>query len=531
MDLKEKNNVIEETCVAGISAAYDGTVYMIPDNLEIEAEFRDISRQAKAHRLKGRRIVVVQGLGFVGVAVAAAIAEAVGSLGEALHFVIGVDLPTSSGYWKVAKLREGLSPVSSPDPELTRLIHKASIQTRNLRTSVSPKSYSLADVIMVDVPLDVHNRVSENGTDITIGLDAFKESIRVVGRYMRSDALVIIETTVPIGTCEKVVLPILREERANRGIKEPVLLAHAYERVMPGVNYVDSIRRFWRNFAGIDSRSSEKAREFMSSFIDTASYPLRELEDTASCELGKLLENSYRAANIAFIYEWTILAEKIGVNLFDIIDSIRVRKGTHDNMRFPGFGVGGYCLTKDPLLAQWSALNFFDTDITLRMTLDAVNINYKMPLHTLDLLNELSPTGLSGKNILVCGLSYLPEVSDFRNSPTKLLVEKLMEAGAKVTLHDPHVKIWNDKPDISITENLSDCLKNAAGIVFAVPHKKYLDTDLVSILDGRKPPMPFIVDSQNIISDEKAEALHNAGCRLSGVGKGHWRKRGYQWAK
>ena len=165
-----------------------------------------------------------------------------------------------------------------------------------------------------------------------------------------------------------------------------------------------------------------------------------------SSELGKLLENSYRALNIAFMHEWTLLAEKIGVNLFDVVDSIRVRRGTHDNMRYPGFGVGGYCLTKDSLLAQWSAANLFGIDTVLEMTLAGLKTNYEMPLHTLQLVEEAAGGSLVGKTIAVCGVSYLAEVADTRNSPTETLLEGLLEKGARPRLHDPHVVTWIERP-------------------------------------------------------------------------------------
>jgi nucleotide sugar dehydrogenase len=514
------------------SIAPDGTVYSIPTERTQQTQFDELAQKAASQRELGRQIVVVQGLGFVGSAVAAVIAAARDGAGEPLYFVIGVDLASPSGYWKVAKLNEGLAPIVSPDPELPRLIHEAVCKTHNLYATVSEQAYALADVIVVDIQLDVRNRLADSAAEIKINLDSFGAAIHTIGRYMRPDALVLIETTVPAGTCEQLVLPILREERAPRGIDEPLLLAHAYERVMPGPNYINSIRHFWRTFSGIDEASTAKARDFLSSFIDTDSYPLWELEDTTSSELAKLLENSYRATNIAFIHEWTLLAERMGINLFAVIDSIRVRRGTHDNIRLPGFGVGGYCLTKDSLLAQWSANNWANQEVRLDMTLEALRINHRMPLHTLDLLKELAEGELTGKTIAVCGVAYLPEVADTRNSPTELLVDELFGAGAVVMVHDPYLTTWVERPDIPVTQALADCLRQADGIVFAVPHRAYRDllANMIYQTSTASQP-PLIVDAQNIISDEKAKVLHDAGCRLLGVGKGHWRKRGYQCQK
>lgn len=512
-----------------ISAAPDGTLYPIPTESEQKTQFHRLAEKAGSHRKQGRQIVVVQGLGFVGSAVAAVIASAKDEAELPLYFVIGVDLPSPSGYWKVAKLNNGLAPMVSPDPELPQLIREAVQNTENLCATASEEAYALADVILIDIPLDVRNRLTEKAADIEIGLDSFAKAIRMVGRYMRADALVLIETTVPAGTSEKLALPVLREERELRGINDPIFLAHAYERVMPGPNYISSIRGFWRTFSGIDQASAARACDFLSSFIDTSSYPLWELEDTNSSELAKLLENSYRAVNIAFIHEWTLLAESMGINLFAVINSIRVRQGTHDNIRLPGFGVGGYCLTKDSLLAQWSAMNQADNEVLLGMTLEAMKINHQMPLHTLDLLKEMAGD-LSGKTITVCGVAYLPEVADTRNSPTELLADELSKAGAEVIVHDPCVITWVERPDIHVTQDLAACFTHADGIVFAVPHRAYSSLSPEMICSSSFSS-PVIVDAQNIVSDRKAKLLHDAGCRLLGVGKGHWRKRGYQCPK
>jgi nucleotide sugar dehydrogenase len=340
---------------------------------------------------------------------------------------------------------------------------------------------------------------------------------------MGPNALIIVESTVPIGVCENVVLPILRSERLARGIEEPVLLAHAYERVMPGPNYTESIRNFWRTFSGVDERSTSAAREFLSSFINVGDYPLWNLSETNASEMAKVLENSYRAVNIAFIHEWTLLAEKIGVNLFEVIDSIRVRKGTHDNIRLPGFGVGGYCLTKDPLLAQWSATNLFKTDVVLEMTLDALRVNQRMPLHTFDLALELAGGRLKDCRVAVLGISYLPEIPDARNTPSQELIDALLSAGALVLAHDPYLSVWLERGEVRLTNNLEECISWADGLIVATPHNCYRRT---FTKDFAGASCRFVVDAQNGIDDAAAAAMHSRGLSVAGVGKGHWRKKG-----
>ena len=512
------------------SPSPDGAVYAIPSEAAARVAFHEIAEAAEAHRQRGGQVVAVQGLGFVGAAVAAAIATASETAGQPLHYVIGVDLATPESYWKIGKINDGEPPFRSPDAELPAILREAVQDRRNLQATTCEEAYGLADVIIVDVHLDVEDRVVHGAEEIRVGLAGFEAAVRTIGRNMRPDALVLVETTVPMGTCERVALPILQAERRRRGIEEPVLLANAYERVMPGPGYVDSIRSFRRTFAGIDDASAERARAFLSTFIDVERHPLWQLGDTVSSELGKLLENSYRSLNIAFMHEWTLLAEKIGVNLFEVVDSIRVRTGTHDNMRYPGFGVGGYCLTKDSLLAQWSAANLFGVETVLDMTLSALRTNYEMPLHTLELAEELAGGDLAGKTIAVCGVSYLAEVADTRNSPTETLLDGLRDRGARTQVHDPHVVTWIERPNTRVLQSLTEALEGADGVVFAVPHDAYVNLpaeDLLAQLDRNA----FVVDAQNVLTDEKAQLLHDAGRRVLGVGKGHWRTKRYDLEK
>lgn len=497
------------------SVAPDGSKHAIPTDGEARAQFDELRRRAAAFP----KTVVVQGLGFVGAAVAAVIAGARDAAGQPLYFVIGTDLATPGSYWKVAKINAGEVPIGSPDAELGALIEDGARATGNLRATTREEAYQLADVIVVDLPLDVTGW--DEGTGIEIGLAAFEAALGAIGRNMRAEALVVIETTVPAGACERIVAPILERERRARGIEKPVLLAHAYERVMPGTRYVDSIRRFWRSYSGVDARSATAAGEFLRSFIDTGSFPLWELPDTASSEMAKLMENSYRAVNIAWIHEWTLLAERIGVNLFDVVESVRVRKGTHDNMRYPGFGVGGYCLTKDSLLAQWAAGTMFGTDVTLGITLEALRINRRMPRHTFDLAVELADGSLAGKRVLVAGVSYMAEVADTRSSPTEILVDELARVGAEAVVHDPHVRCWQERPGVEMVASLQQGMESADGLVLAVPHRSYRAVEFA----GER--LKFVVDAQNVLDDDRARRLHERGIRVAGVGKGHWRKLGY----
>lgn len=127
---------------------------------------------------------------------------------------------------------------------------------------------------------------------------------------------------------------------------------------MPGSHYLDSIVNYWRVYSGVTKESADRCMHFLQSVINTEEYPLTQLSSTTASETAKVLENSYRALNIAFMEEWGRFAEEIGINMFEIVEAIRKRP-THANIMKPGFGVGGYCLTKDPLFVKIGAEKFF----------------------------------------------------------------------------------------------------------------------------------------------------------------------------
>lgn len=125
--------------------------------------------------------------------------------------------------------------------------------------------------------------------------------------------------------------PALCEGQKKQGVDvatNPPKLAYCYERVMPGPNYLDSVNNFWRAYAGMDAASANAARDFLAKYVNIEKFPLWRHKSTRAAEMAKLLENSYRATNIAFIEEWAKLAEGAGVDLFDIVKSVRMRKGT-----------------------------------------------------------------------------------------------------------------------------------------------------------------------------------------------------------
>ena len=143
----------------------------------------------------------------------------------------------------------------------------------------------------------------------------------------------------------------------RRGIETPPLLAHSYERVMPGRDYVRSIRDFWRVCSGINDEARTRVVRFLESVLNTGDFPLTVLDRPIESESAKIIENSYRATILAFMDEWSLFAERNGIDIRKVIDAIKVRP-THSNIMFPGPGIGGYCLPKDGALGIWAYRQF-----------------------------------------------------------------------------------------------------------------------------------------------------------------------------
>ena len=189
--------------------------------------------------------VVVQGLGFVGLAMSVAIASAKDENNLPLYNVIGLELDNEQGIKKVSDINSNTFPLKSTDLLLENSFRKC-LSRKNLSATTNPEVIANADFIIVDINLDVDLDQDRGRIDFR----GFIKAIKTIGDYVRSDALVIIETTVPPGTTERIAYPILKDKFDKRFSTETFpLLAHSYERVMPGPNYFNSITNFWRVYS------------------------------------------------------------------------------------------------------------------------------------------------------------------------------------------------------------------------------------------------------------------------------------------
>jgi len=448
-----------------------------------------------------KEIIVVQGLGFVGSVMFLVCANAIN--GD--YSVIGVELPNGRGKKITSDLNNGIFPLVAEDPKINQLFEK-SIEKGNFFATTDTDAYKVADIIIVDINLDVEKENHNSGAliDYNVDLSPFKKAIVSIGDNCKEDALILVETTVPPGTCVEVVKPLIHNCLRKRNLPlDKIKIGHSYERVMPGPGYIDSIQNFYRVYSGIDEKSAEAVESFLHTIIRTDEYPLTRLGNTNATEMAKVLENSYRAMNIALMVEWSRFAEEAGVDLYEVVDAIRLRP-THANLMYPGIGVGGYCLTKDALLASWARQNLIGKSEPLSQSEIAININDQMPRFAFEFLQKYYPN-LEESKILLLGVSYRGDVDDTRYSPVEKLYDYLLESGAKINFHDPYVNYWDEK-SLVIDQDLSTHLSNLPDIVIiSTAHTLYKNKKTIDAL--LTLPSAFIYDTLGLLSADQINIL------------------------
>ncbi len=534
-----------------ISTSPDGEEFRLPTTADYERENQRLHDLAAGQKALGREIVVVMGVGFVGAVMAGVVADAVDKkTGEPGKFVIGMQRPSVRSFWKIHYLNRGVAPVEAEDPEVAPLIERCVRQKKTLTATFSYEALKLADVVVVDVQCDYLKECLGNVRKGRADIAALEESLKIIGDHIGPDCLVLIETTVPPGTTEYVAYPIIKRAFAARGLDdcEP-LLAHSYERVMPGREYVASIRDFWRVCSGINESARERVEKFLSDVLNVEKFPLTVMDRPIESETCKIVENSYRATTLAFLHEWSLFAERNGVDLPKVIEAIKVRP-THSNIIFPGPGIGGYCLPKDGGLGVWSyhTLMGFEDDI-FKITPLAIDINDTRALHVAGLVRDgLRNQGkiVAASRVLVLGASYREDVGDTRYSGSELIVRKLAEMGAEVLVHDPYVKHWweLEKQDsypapghswarffrnqeeltkTRVSSDLAASLKGVDAVVFAVRHEAYrklTPAEVVRMIGGPA----VVIDCFAMFSDDMIRDYFARGCEVKGLGRGHMKR-------
>ena len=529
------------------SISPDGERFAIPQEDDYKSEYERLSLITKKEREKGHEIVVVMGLGFVGAVMAAVVADSVDKkTGQPNKFVIGMQRPSTRSFWKIPLFNKGISPVNAEDPAVNELIKRCVTDKKTLTATYIYDALKLADVLVVDVQCDFLKEELGNLHSGRAEMGALEESFKIISKLIEPHCLVLIETTVPPGTTEYIAYPIIKAAFKKRGIKAEPLLAHSFERVMPGRDYVKSIRNFWRVCSGINKKSEKKVVAFLNEVIDVDNFPLTVLDRPIESETCKIVENSYRATILAFLDEWSLFSETNGVDLIKVINAIKIRP-THSNIIFPGPGIGGYCLPKDGGLGVWAYKHLlgFENDI-FKITPDAININDTRALHAAQLVRDaLRNMGkiVAASQITILGASYREDVGDTRYSGSEIIVRKLVEMGTEIKVHDPYVEHWwefenqdtypaigesrsrffrnqEHLRELRMCPTIAEALKESDAVVLAVRHKEYLKIkpdDIVKMAGG---PLA-VVDCFGILDDRNIERLFQLGCEVKGLGRGH----------
>jgi nucleotide sugar dehydrogenase len=292
----------------------------------------------------------------------------------------------------------------------------------------------------------------------------------------------------------------------------------------------------------------KRVEKFLHEVLNTKDFPLTVMDRPIESETTKIVENSYRATILAYLHEWSLFAERNGVDLIKVIKAIKMRP-THSNIIFPGPGIGGYCLPKDGGLGYWAykhILGFEDGDKLFKLTPTAIDINDTRALHVAELTRDaLRNMGryIAGAQVLLCGASYRQDVGDTRYSGSEMVVRKLTEMGAEMKVHDPYVDHWYEleeqdtypSPGSSwkrffrnqeglkhsvVAKDLKKSLKGIEALILAVPHSHYMHLNPDDIIKWAGGPIA-VVDAFGILDDTKIRRYFELGCEVKALGRGH----------
>lgn len=451
--------------------------------------------------------VSIIGQGFTGAIMSIVCSRAVKKK-KILYKVYGLEKDDLNGNKIVKNLNKGIFPFSNNDTFLKSELKKV-IKQKNFIATTDKGCIKKSDIILVNINFDIISSETKKKD-----LNNFQNILDYISNNIKKNSLIIIETTVPPGYCQKIIQPIINKAIIKRKFSpNSILLSHSYERVTPGKNYLNSVINAPRVFAADNELAQKKTKEFFNNIINVKKYPLTKLESTLASETSKIIENSYRAVNIAFIHEWTEFAEKAKINLFEIIEAIKKRK-THSNIRYPGLGVGGYCLTKDPLYGTYSTRKVFKYNgINFPFSSLAVKRNTEMPDHTIDIIKKNLKI-IKNKKIVLAGIAYKSDVADTRQSPSKNIYEFLKKNKAKILCVDPLVRYWDEKK-VNV-ENIGYKFKKIDAIIFAVPHQQFKKISPNSFQNNKA----FIFDCNNCLSIKQRNELKKRLFKVKIIGDG-----------
>ncbi len=409
--------------------------------------------------------VGILGLGYVGLPLAAA-------FGEAGFKIIGIDPDPR----KVDSLNQGVSYVQDvPSEQITHLQNQG-----RLSATTDFSALRDCDAVSICVPTPLRKT---GDPDMSFILSATDE----LARYIHPGMIIVLESTTYPGTTREVLLPKLGKEKGLE-VGKDFFLAFSPERVDPG-------REDWNTLntpkviGGITEDCSDVAAAWYSHALKT----VVKVSSAETAELSKLLENTFRMINIGLVNELAIMCERLGVDVWEVIDAAATKP--FGFMKFtPGPGLGGHCIPIDPLYLSWKMKAF---QYNARFIELAADINTNMPRYVVsrvsDAFNDRGVV-LKGSKVLVLGAAYKPDIDDIRESPALDVIGLLQKKGALVEYHDPHIPHLrtHDNIEMESVKDVMEAVKQADCVVIITNHTSY---DYTAILKEAR----FIFDSRNAL--------------------------------
>lgn len=341
--------------------------------------------------------------------------------------------------------------------------------------------------ICVPTPLDKYQQ-----PDISY----VENSANSIVPFMHKDMLVILESTTYPGTTEEFLKPILEKSGLKCG--EDFYLAFSPERVDPG-NLIYKIKNTPKVVGGITSKCTEMAAILYESILEA---PIHKVSSPAVAEMEKILENTYRNVNIGLVNELAILCNKMGINIWEVIEAARTKPYGFQAF-YPGPGLGGHCIPLDPYYLSWKAREYgFHTS----MIETSMMVNDRMPEYCVEraskILNQFKKA-LNGSKVLILGVAYKQDIADYRESPAVRVIEELQKQGAEVLYYDPFITEYKEngkvkKGEIELTAELIE----SADLVMITTAHTNVDYALVQrhakVIFDTKNAMKNIKNRENI---------------------------------
>ncbi|MDE1816514.1 MAG: nucleotide sugar dehydrogenase [Thaumarchaeota archaeon] len=367
-------------------------------------------------------------------------------------------------------------------------------------TSDGMKASELSDIKIVAIPVDLDSK--------KIRLGALKSVSKNIGQGLKKGDVVIICPSMPPGTCEKIVLPILEKHSKLKGERDFFLIYNP-ERIYEGRALQDIEENYPAVVAGLGEESRRIGEELLKVISKKGVISMSSI---ANAEAEKIFEGVYRDVNIALANELADFCEKMGVNYWEARKAANSQPFCH--LHYPGTGVGGLCIPVYPKFVIESATKIGKH---LRITEFARKLNDSMPIKCVnDSITLLSKHKIkpSGVKIAVLGLGFRGEVEDSRLSPTYVVVREFLKKGCRVAVHDPYILEDDLLPSsIQLSSDLDSVVNNASLVFISSDHKPYSKLDEESLAKAKKPLLVF--DGRNILNREnfKNASLLTIGMR------------------